>query len=69
MSVMTSVDLEHCLEKNPNQVRPNNFHDRTGHILPRKNCVISDQLNELSIFVSKHQMWINGNKTKIMLFN
>ena len=69
MSLLTSVDLKQSLENDPNLVRPRNFHDRTGHILPRRNCVISDQLNQLSKYVKHHQMKINEEKTKVMLFN
>ena len=69
MSLMTSIDLKQSLENNPNLVRPTNFHDRTGHILPRNKCVISDQLNQLSKYVKDHQMRINEEKTKVMLFN
>ena len=69
MSLMTSIDLKQSLENNPNLVRPTNFHDRTGHILPRNDCVISDQLNQLSKYVKDHQMRINEEKTKVILFN
>ena len=69
MSILASIDLKQRLEKSPNQIGPKKFHDRTGHILPKSNCVISDQLNLLDNYTRKHQMRINEDKTKVMLFN
>ena len=69
MSIMASIDLKLSLEKEPNQIRPLKFHDRTGHKLPESKCEISHQLNHLENYVKKHQMKINEDKTKIILFN
>ena len=69
MSILVSIVLKQMLEKSPNQIEPKKFHDRTGHILPKSKCEISDQLNYLDNYTRKHQMMINEDKTKIMLFN
>ena len=71
LSYLTSLDLKTKLKSdpNPNPMRPLNFHDRTGHFLPKENCEISVQLEKLTNFVEEHEMRINTQKTKVMLFN
>ena len=69
LSLLTSIDLKTKLELNTNPTRPLNYHDRTGHILPKENCEISKQLVKLESFVNQHEMVINAEKSKVMLFN
>ena len=71
LSYLTSIDLKSSLKNdpNPNPVRPVAFHDRTGHYLPNEQCEISKQLDKLNTYVSDHEMKINMDKTKVMLFN
>ena len=45
------------------------FHERNNLILPPQNSILQTRLNELSIYVQKHKMKINTDKTKIMPFN
>ena len=37
--------------------------------LPREKCEISDQLDNLEAFVKQHEMKIDPDKSKVMLFN
>ena len=68
---MTSLVLKTKLKSdpNPNPIRPPNFHDKTGHFLPKDNYEISVQLENLTTFVEDHEMRINTQKTKVMMFN
>ena len=71
LSYLTSINLKTKLEVNqdPNPIRPVAFHDRTGHHLPDQDCEIINQIEKLEGFVDEHQMRINSDKTKVMLFN
>jgi hypothetical protein len=71
MSYMTSIDLKTKLEVNPdpNPIRPLAYHERTGHFLPQQHCEITNQMDKLTTFVNEHEMRINQDKTRIMLFN
>ena len=71
MTYLTSLNLRTNLAPNmdPNPSHPLAFHDRTGHYLPEENCEILTQIHKLEAFVDDHQMRINHDKTKVMLFN
>jgi hypothetical protein len=71
LSYLTSIDLKSKLAVNldTNPIRPLAYHDRTGHFLPKEHCEISDQLDKLNNFVRENEMRINGEKTRVMLFN
>ena len=42
---------------------------RTQHILPVEECQLQEQLNKLLEYSEENQMLINGDKSKVMLFN
>ena len=71
MTYLTSLNLRTNLAPNmdPNPSLPLAFHDRTEHYLPDENCEIVRQMHKLGAFVDEHQMRINHDKTKVMLFN
>ena len=71
MTYLTSLNLRTNLAPNmdPNPSHPLAFHDRTGHYLPEENCEILTQMHKLEAFVDDHQMRINHDKTKVMVFN
>ena len=48
---------------------PDNFHARTGHILPAENSAVQHQLVKTKEYAQQNQMKINLKKTKVMLFN
>lgn len=71
MTYTNSVQLKKCLKVNSDQnvPRPVAYHDRTGHHLPDCESEIHEQVEKLKIFVQDHEMIINEDKSKVMLFN
>ena len=71
MSLSCSFNYKKSLQINPdpNQARPVNFRDRTGHILPDENNPLLPAWESLVTYVQCHDMKLNFEKTKIMLFN
>ena len=69
MTMAESIYLKDKLIKNPNPVHPLQYHERTEHILPKESSKLQQQLNDLKIYTEKHQMKINQDKTKVILFN
>ena len=68
-TVAVSVDLKACLVPNPVQrVRPLNFHERTGHILPDENNLLQFYIKDTEQFVAENNMVINTQKTKVISF-
>ena len=49
--------------------QPNNFHARTGHVLPIANSRVFKQLQKVETYASKNDMKLNYKKTKIIVFN
>ena len=71
MTMGIALNLEKTLIKDPdpNPVLPLNFHNRTGHILPRDNNIMQKELDGLITYVQEKEMKVNVDKTKVMLFN
>ena len=71
MTVAESLNLKKQLINNPelNPPRPLQYHERTGHILPEGLSEVQIQLNEIKAYSEEHQMKINEEKTKVILFN
>ena len=71
MTLAEAINLEKKVIPNPdpNPPQPFAFHDRTQHIMPVGECQLQEQLNKLLEYCEEHQMLINGDKTKVMLFN
>ena len=69
LSLAQSVNLKECLIPNTKPIRPEIYHDRTSHILPNNKYTLQDDLNELVQYSKKHEMMINTNKCKVMIFN
>ena len=71
MTAAVSIDIKNNLVRNPdpNPARPLQYHDRTQHILPESNNELQSFLNDLKIYTNDHQMRINEDKTKVILFN
>jgi hypothetical protein len=68
-TVAVSVDLKACLVPDPVQrVRPLNFHERTGHILPDENNLLQFYIKDTEHFVAENNMVINMQKTKVISF-
>ena len=71
MSLAEAINLKNKLVANPDPspTRPLSYHERTEHILPDDEFRMQEILNNLIEYCSKNQMKINGDKTKVMLFN
>ena len=69
LSFLTAINLKKKLIENPGQIRPVSYHNRTGHVLPKEDNVLQDEMNRLIIFTQENEMQINCKKTKVMLFN
>lgn len=68
-TVAVSVDLKACLVSDPiSRPRPLNYHERTGHILPRENNLLQYYLQDTESFTQTNNMVINKQKTKIITF-
>ena len=52
-----------------NSQHPLSYHNRTNHILPERKNVMQQEFYKLKEFANLHEMVINGDKTKAMLFN
>ena len=69
LSFMEALNLEKCLVPNLNPILPLSFHDRTNHILPNDNTKLQTHINSLVKFTADHEMQINEQKCKVMMFN
>ena len=49
--------------------QPDNFHARTGHILPGESSNVFKQLMETEEYARENDMKINYKKTKMIVFN
>ena len=71
MTMAEAINLKMSLMPNPDvlQPRPLAYLNRTQHILPQTEYKIHEQLNNLLRYCQEHQMVVNEDKTKVMLFN
>jgi hypothetical protein len=69
MTQCVAIDLKKATVPDPSPILPSQFHERTGHILPKEENPLIEQVELLKIYATKHGMKINEQKTKIMLFN
>ena len=69
MTLAESVNLAEKLVEAPDRPQPDNFHSKTGHILPLEDSAVYQQLMKTSEYARRNEMKINLKKTKLMLFN
>ena len=71
LSLLQSINLKENLIPNPDPypARPLQYHDRTLHLLPASVCQLQTELERLEEYSQTHQMMINNNKCKVMMFN
>ena len=69
LTLAEAIDLPSQLVSDPDRMRPDCFHARTGHILPESKSLVSKQLSETALFAQANEMVINQKKTKAMVFN
>ena len=70
-SVAETIKLNEDLVKVPvsQRILPDNFHARTGHILPLDNSSVYSVLVNTQKYAEDHKMKINFRKTNLMIFN
>ena len=67
-TVPVSIPLKKSLVNDPIlREKPLNFHERTGHILPKENNLLQYYINDFEEFVVENDMKINREKTNVML--
>ena len=71
LTIVESINLKDKLVSVPESVRPlpDNFHAKTGHILPNQCSQVHDQLLKIQEYAAQNPMVINRKKTKTMVFN
>jgi hypothetical protein len=71
MNAAESINLKEKLINNPEQnpLRPLNFHERTQHILPQNESTVQLLPDDINFYAEDHQMKLNHEKTKVILFN
>ena len=69
MDEAINVKTQVLMNPDLNPVRPLPYHLRTGHYLPVEDSLVSQQVQNLVRYAEEHEMRINTNKTKMMLFN
>ena len=71
MTLAEAINLKRALIPNPDPCPPQPlaYHDRTQHIFPEGDCQLQEQLNKLLEYCEQNEMLINGNKSKVMIFN
>ena len=69
LSLAESVNLKEALVVNPSPTHPLQYHDRTHHLLPTNTLQLQAELHNLEEYSHTHQMQINTEKTKVMIFN
>ena len=69
MTVAESIYLKEKLVNNPEPIQPYQQHERTGHILQPECSRVQTMLGELCQYTEKHEMKLNQEKTKVILFN
>ena len=71
MTIAEALNLKKCLTENPelNPARPLQYHQRTGHVLPETQSSVQALLGDLNQYAEAHEMKLNSDKTKVILFN
>ena len=71
LTLAEAINLPTKLEYIPDSVRqqPDNYHARTGHVLPVERSLVHRQLEKTREYAVNNDMMINYKKTKAMVFN
>ena len=67
-SILEAVN-RNDLVKDPNLPFPLNYHSRTGQVLPKDKSKVALAVDDLLQYARDHEMQINQDKSKLMLFN
>ena len=69
MTIAEAIKLKDNLVSVPDRPLPDNYHARTGHVLPPENSDVYKQLISTTQYAENNEMKINIKKTKLMIFN
>ena len=69
MTIAEAIKLKPNLKFVPDRPQPDNYHARTGHVLPNGISEVQKQLDCIQNYAVKNQMVLNTKKTKAMIFN
>ena len=71
LSIAEAISMKQQVRIKPSDSIPycNTYRERTGHILIKEDCVMTSHIRSLEEFASLHQMKVNAEKTKMVLFN
>ena len=71
MTLLESINLKANLvsDPDPSPPQPPQFRCRTGHVLPPENTQLQTELDKIYEYAEQHEMKVNKEKTKIMIFN
>ena len=71
MTMMESLNLRDCVisDPDPSPPQPPQYRCRTAHLLQPEKTFMQKELNKLSEFSINHEMSINKQKSKVMIFN
>ena len=71
MTQLAALDLKKIAVQDPNPTPslPRQYHERTGHVLLKKDNPLSEELEKFKNYAKTNQMVINEEKTKLMIFN
>ena len=70
MKQCVTLDLKKDTIMNPNPTKyfPKQYHERTGHILPKENNPIQGQVDLLKKYANDNGMKLKEEKTEILIF-
>ena len=71
LTLAEAFNLKDYVIPNPdhNPPRPLSYHDRTLHMVPRDRTPLQAELRKMVQYCEENKMMINGDKTKVVLFN
>ena len=69
LSFATAINLKENLTVNPDLPKPLSYHERNNYTLPDAKNTMQHHFNQLQSYASEHQMVINEEKSKVMIFN
>ena len=69
LSIAEAINLPEKLVHAPGRQQPDEFHARTGHVLPAESSDVYNQLRRTQDYARDNEMRINQKKTKLIVSN
>ena len=67
--MLAAIDLKNTLVPNIEPIRPVPYRGRTEHILPRKENLLQDEVDNIVLLCGQRNMRLSSIKSKTMIFN